>query len=512
MSDQNKKVEPVRFEPAAGQSTPAAVASPARKLPTSGDGPDKWIVPALGGLLVLALLVFFWLPSQVSPDRISEEAANQQAASAASAAARPKPATEQAAPYADAQQARERKTAQDVLAELLEIQFALEEIGVEQWAADEFAAAQALAATADEQYRQQEFITATETYQQALDAMKAIQDSAEQVFQQQLEAGLAAIRSDQATPAVTALELAVLINPDSPEALAALERARNLEPLLEILAEANSSRAEGELESAIELLKQAVALDPEHPGAAAQLASVQRELAKRNFNRAMTAGYKALDGDYFDEAERQFKRAQAILPAATEPDSALVETRIARTQAQINAWRQRAEAAEAREDWNKAIAAYQEILNIDSTVVFARGGMTRSRTRAQIDQRIRQALENPARLSNDNIYRDTQVLYQQALNLDTKGPILKGQLTQLNDLLATARVPVPVLLQSDEQTDVTVYKVAHLGVFRRHQLSLNPGEYTAVGVRNGYRDVRKKFTVDHDQQSMVVEIACTEPI
>lgn len=517
MSDQNKKVEPVRFEPAAGP-VPKPAGTERDQAASGSAGPEKWVVPALGGLVLLALLVFFWLPGQVTHERPGQEMPDQQGAGdsaqapAAGTGARPKPTTEAASPWSDAQIARERKAAQDILAELLEVQFALEETGVEQWAPEGFAAAQALAATADEQYRKQEFTTATETYRQALDAMTAIRDSADQVFQQQLDAGLGALRSDQAGPAISALELAILIKPDNPEALAALARARNLEPLLDLMGQANAARAEGELENAIDLLKQAVELDPEHPGAAAQLASVERELAKRNFNRAMTAGYKALDEGYFDEAERQFKAAQAILPAATEPQGALVETRTARTQAQITAWRQRAEAAEAREDWSKAITAYQEVLNIDSTVVFARGGLARSKTRAQLDQRLRQALENPQRLSNDSVYEDTRALYQQALGLDNKGPLLREQLARLDELLQKARVPVAVLLQSDEQTDVTVYKVAHIGTFRRHQLELKPGIYTAVGVRQGYRDVRKKFTVDHDQQSLVVEISCTEPI
>lgn len=514
MSDHNKKVEPVRFEPAADQAAKPARAEGVPSTPASDGGAGRWVVPALGGLIVLALLVFFWLPSQVTPEQPVDgaPAVNVDQPATNAGGARPGNTTEQASPWSDAQVARERKEAQDILAELLEIQFALEEIGVEQWATEDFAAAQALATTADEQYRQQAFTTAAETYRQALEAMKAIQDSVDQVFEQQLEAGLGALRSDQAEPALAALELAVLIKPDNADALAALERARKLPSLLELLAQANTARAQGELEPAVDLLEQAVELDPEHPGAAAQLASVQRELAKRNFNRAMSAGYKALDEGFFDEAERQFKAAQAILPAATEPQGALVETRTARTQAQIAAWRQRAEAAESREDWNKAITAYQEVLNIDNTVVFARGGLARSKTRAQLDKRLRQALENPRRLGNDSVYNDTLALYQQALALDNKGPMLREQLTQLDELLQKSRVPVPVLLQSDEQTDVTVYKVAHLGTFRRQQLELKPGVYTAVGVRQGYRDVRKKFTVDHDQQSLVVEIACTEAI
>ncbi len=504
MSDHNKKVEPVRFEPAAGPAAKPAVEAPISKARRPA-GENSWAIPALIGLVVVALLVFFWLPSMVEPDTVELEPPPV-------IQAKPKPSQEAASPYADAQAGKQRKAAQDILARLLEEQFALEEMGVEQWAAEEFAAAQALATTADEQYRQQEFLTAAETYQQALDAMLAISAKVDEVFQQQLEAGLAALRSDQAEAAIAALEIGLVIKPDDPAALAAMERARNLGPLLALMKEANTARDSGELEAAIDILKRATALDPEHPGAAAQLASVKRELSRRNFNRAMTAGFKALDDGRYDEAERQFKAAQAILPAATEPRDALEQTKVARTQAQIEAWRQRAVAAEQREDWNKAVSAYQEILDIDSTVVFARNGMARSRSRAQLDTRMKQALAKPERLSSDAIYSDTRAMYQQALVLENKGPLLREQLLQLSVLLEQARVPVPILLQSDELTDVTVYKVAHLGTFKRQQLTLKPGVYTAVGVRKGYRDVRKQFKVDHAEQGQVVEITCTEPI
>lgn len=506
MSDHNQKVEPVKFDPAGSPASKPALDVPVAKSKRAS-GNNTWVMPALGGLVLLALLVFFWLPSMVDPGAVDIEAPPPPAAST-----KPKPAVEQASPYADAQVGKQRKEAQEVLSQLLEVQFELEEMGVEQWAGEPFAEAQALATTADEQYRQQEFLTAKDTYQQALDAMVAIRDSVDDIFQQQLDAGLAALRSDQADAAIQALELAIVIKPDHPEALAALERARNLGPLLELMKEANAAAAAGELEQAIELLKQATALDPEHPGAAAQLAGARRDLAKRNFNRAMTEGFAALDDGRYDEAERQFKAAQAIMPSAGEPQDALEQTRIARTQAQIEAWRQRAVAAENREDWPKAVSAYEEILTIDQTVLFARNGLARAKSRAQLDTRIKQVLAKPERLSNDAIFADSRAMYLQALTLENKGPILREQLLALSTVLEQARVPVSVLLQSDEQTDVTVYKVAHLGTFRRQQLTLKPGVYTAVGVRKGFRDVRKEFKVDHAQQGKVVEISCTEPI
>ena len=62
------------------------------------------------------------------------------------------------------------------------------------------------------------------------------------------------------------------------------------------------------------------------------------------------------------------------------------------------------------------------------------------------------------------------------------------------------------------ETEVIVYKVARLGRFTQHELTLRPGTYTAVGSRNGYRDVRQSFTVQHDSKPAPLTIACTEPI
>ena len=50
-------------------------------------------------------------------------------------------------------------------------------------------------------------------------------------------------------------------------------------------------------------------------------------------------------------------------------------------------------------------------------------------------------------------------------------------------------------LTSDELTTVTLYRVGALGAFASHDVELRPGTYTAIGSRDGYRDVRQTFTV-----------------
>ncbi len=510
MNDHNQKLEPTHFDlDTAKQEQPASVHSaPAVQVEQTGAAvaqpSQRLISAALAGLVVVAAGVFLWLPNLVSEPEL-------ELAQPAATNSKKLPRT-QISPWSDAQLQRQRKTAQDVLALLLTQQFDLQELGVEQWAQQEFAAAAALANTGDELYRQQEFLAATESYQRGLDAMLSIAVAVPAVFEKHLQQGLEALQTNNAELALHELELARLIQADSGAVAHALGRAMNLEQTLGLQAQAGRARANNNLDHAEKLLAEAAALDPEHQPVQAELIEVRRDITKRDFNAAMTAGYEALDNGNYATAENKFLAARRIMPDAQETQGALEQARTARTRSQIDSYTVKAAAAEKRESWLQAIAHYQSILNIDETVVFARSGLIRSKARADLDRRLQQIIDQPARLSEDTVYNAAQTSWRESSGIDQKGPRLEQQLARILKILSIARTPVSVLLQSDEMTQVTVYKVAKLGQFRHHQLELKPGTYTAVGARIGYRDVRKEFTVAPDKPNPVIEISCTEPI
>ena len=82
----------------------------------------------------------------------------------------------------------------------------------------------------------------------------------------------------------------------------------------------------------------------------------------------------------------------------------------------------------------------------------------------------------------------------------------------MNDWLARADVPVPVALQSDNLTHVTIYRVGALGAFAQRSLELAPGSYTVVGTRPGYRDVRREINVMPGAAPQPVVIRCEDRI
>jgi tetratricopeptide (TPR) repeat protein len=481
-----------------------------------------WVLPALGGLLLLALLVIFWLPERVAdptaePASTAEvngpaDADGQASPGQAGAPAAKSPSGPDTSPWSDAQLAKLRKEAQDVLAELLDVQFALEERGVKLWAPERFAAVAGLAAAGDELYRSRDYVAAKAQYEEGLGALQALQQDQPQELARQLARAGEALEAGDIAAASGALDTAAAIDPDSAELAGLRQRVEVLPQLLPLLEQAAAAEQAGELAQAIALLEQAVALDPEHRGSEETLQRLRVAYQQQRFNQAMSEGYAALDGKRFEAARKAFGGAAKLQPGSSEAASALQEVAAAATAYRLAGLKTSGLADERAERWQAAVEAYEQAQKIDPNVLFAAEGLARSRDRARLDKQFSAAIEQPQRLADEKVAAATELLLQQAQKITPRGPLLARQLETLQRLLQAANTPVAVTLRSDAQTEVVVYKVARLGQFDQRVLDLRPGKYTAVGSRLGYRDVRVEFSVEAGGAPPPVTIICTESI
>ena len=113
---------------------------------------------------------------------------------------------------------------------------------------------------------------------------------------------------------------------------------------------------------------------------------------------------------------------------------------------------------------------------------------------------------------DDRTLADAQRLHAEAEAVDPKGQQITEHIANLGRLLSLATTPQSVVLRSDALTQVTVYRVGPIGTFTETEIAVRPGEYTMIGSRNGYRDVRRSFTVMPGQMLDPIEIKCVEPI
>lgn len=234
--------------------------------------------------------------------------------------------------------------------------------------------------------------------------------------------------------------------------------------------------------------------------------------APAELERAIGEGMAALAVDDAAAARQAFTRALALAPDSAPATAGLARAEEALLSERIAAHRELARSLVESERWAAAAHQYEAALALDPALEFARVGAERARGRAALDERLESHLARPERLSSEAVRAEVRRLLEQAAALAPAGPRLSAQATRLVEHLARAETPVEVSLESDELTEVTVYRVGSLGRFRRHTLELLPGSYVVVGRRSGYREVRLDLVVGAGAPVEPLTVRCEETI
>lgn len=454
----------------------------------------SWILWALGIVLTAGLLVVFLAPQLIVPTR----APLSPPTTASPPAATPAPALP--SPYEEAQLAEARRNAQDLLAQILTKQQALESKQVQLWGADGFAAATALAGQGDNLYRQRDFHQALALYQQALDALTSLESQRDEVIASTLDLGQQALARGSEEDASAAFGKVLAIDPDNKAAARGLKQAQLLPQTRPLMAQAREALSAGELVQAEQLFNEVIALDPDHREAKSALQIVREQLLEQRFNSAMSSGLAALRENRLDSAKAAFGKALALRPGHPDARASLDQANARQAAQTVSSQLQTAAALEAKEQWQEAASLYETILASDDSVVQARVGQIRSQARARLDSGIDAIIADPLRLSSPSVLREGQQLLADARAIAEPGPRLQNRITALADAIAQSQIPVAVTLESDNLTLVTVLRVGEMGTFASRQLSLKPGNYVALGSRDGYRDVRVEFRVSSESR------------
>jgi tetratricopeptide (TPR) repeat protein len=325
-------------------------------------------------------------------------------------------------------------------------------------------------------------------------------------------AGEAAIDAGNPELAMTQFSIVLAVEPENRDALRGQRRAAALPDLLDAMRRGDQSRRQGELEAAAAAYREALAIDPNWTAASAALDAVTGTLADNRFESLVADGYVALDEGRFDGAIESFTAAIAMRPGSDAARDGLAEAEQRRLLNSLALAEVRGRAFERRELWNDAIARYREALELDPTLSFAIEGIERAQYRADLVAKLDALIDSPRLLLGDEVLAEAANVLAAAQAVDDPGPSHSSKTEQLAALIELASTPIGVTLVSDNMTEVTVYRVDELGTFTSLQLELKPGQYTAIGARRGYRDVRKQFTVLPGRDNGPVEVICVEPI
>ena len=294
----------------------------------------------------------------------------------------------------------------------------------------------------------------------------------------------------------------------APASPAASQDAEQAEAVRQRLASAERLAAAGNLSVAQSDFQEALRLDPQSQPAREGLQRVTSRMAAEEFRRWMAEGFAALNAGDLTHAQARFLKAKTLRPDAPEVAEALAQTERGLRTARMEAARQRALAAEQREDWVGALAAYEEALGMEPALQFAQQGKERAAALVTLERRIAFFVNQPGLLDSDAQLENAARLLQDIQAAPPVGSRLRAEADKLGAMVQAAKTPVRVTLESDSLTDVSVYRVGKLGRFGARELSLRPGTYTVAGSRDGYRDERLELVVKPGTEPIRVSIVC----
>ena len=388
----------------------------------------------------------------------------------------------------------------------------LDRLGGAEWGGDLYVDMVQLSVEADKLFMSEKYASASDKYGDALAKAERLAAQSEDVLHRLIKEGQQALGEGDVDRAKQRFNVALKIDSVNEAAQHGLEKARVIETVRRLIESGTVHERENNLAFALTDYQQALEIDPESSDARAGLVRVKDQIVGEQFQQLMSSGFTALHNNDYDVARTAFLKAQSFKPGSPEVLDALAQVDHAMRQARIEALEGKALRAEQAEDWQQALESYVDVLETDPTIRFAIRGKERSLQQIRIAKEIEFYLERPHLLEFEgHLEKATRVL-KEATGLVPKGPRLTVQVKELDQLVKISQTPVKISLESDNLTEVAVYRVGKLGRFYLRDLSLRPGTYTVVGTRDGYRDVRLKMVVTAVQEGIRVIVKCEEEI
>jgi tetratricopeptide (TPR) repeat protein len=463
---------------------------------------------AVFGLLALAAVLFVLLtpPPEVNqPDYVTIEAKTL--------------IPDSQTPWTQSQQAEARSESQAILSNLLESKKSLEQKDVLQWAPERYQYALDLAVQGDELYKQSDFADAVQAYQGALDQMDSLYDLLPAIISTRLGEGELAIKQGKSELAKQRFEQVLELDEGNLRATEGLGRAVKLNQVLQLLSKAADKEkkfAESAkldvLVSAQSILQQAFAIDQKFQATADAIKRIDAAIVEKRFQLAMSDAYQALFNNRYGSASKGFSNALKIKPGDPTAKSALQQSLASNKNASLTSLLQDAKTLEDQEQWASAHSNYQTVLQRDTNQVSAKLGGIRSRARSQLNSQIEKVLSDTLSFSQTEQKDKATKVLSDARAIKQKGPKLTRQIAQLESALADSDASIKVSLLSDSLTRVSLQKVGSkvlmLGKFSNRKMALKPGRYIVIGVRLGFRDVRKEielYPIGDSIQSITVQ-------
>jgi tetratricopeptide (TPR) repeat protein len=446
----------------------------------------------IGGLGIILIAVIFFLPNAFQKDETEVNADVR---------------TE-----IDPEVLSQKPIAEAIFTELTIRKDSIRSQGIYFWGDKDWESILSLEDEGDTAFASENYDKAVNQYRKALQKLSDLELSIPGVLSNALKLGQSSILGGNKNDAIANFEIALAIDGNNLEAKQGLDRALKLDKVIENSTKGEIEFQKGNFLSAIESFKNALIIDPNWEPANSGLDKSNIAYEEMIFQESISQGYEFLVNESFEDAEKLFNQALSIRQGSIEALQALDEVNLKKIASLTKSLKYKALIAEVNEDYELAKRLYEQILEIDKNVEEVKQSLYRVEDRISLISNMKYIINMSDYYSEDKVFNQAQQILKTARNIDRIGQKMAKLLQTLDSLIRTASVSLDVIIESDQLTEVKIFKVAQMGSFKQKALSLRPGIYTAQGSRKGYKDQIIEFRVGPDSQGQRISIICNEKI
>lgn len=331
-------------------------------------------------------------------------------------------------------------------------------------------------------------------------------------FADALKEAETAYKADDHAGAVSAIDRALQLQPESGPAQNLNTRIAKLPEVLAAIGKAAVSRVENNLEAEEAHLTTALELDPSRSELTERRSDVRTTLKERAFSARIESGLQNVLAQRLEPARSDLRAAREIYPDRSE--TGVLAAKVETLAEQLKFERLMAEAAAARrsDDWVAAEDLYAQAGAIVPDDPQVNGGYELAGSINRLRDQLGGLLDQPERLASESVAESASELISRARDISELSPTLARETSEVAKLVEAYATKVPVRILSDGVTRISVRGVGQVGVTTDRTIELRPGSYTFEGTRAGFRSKLVSVDIPPGIEGLVLEIYPDEPI
>ncbi|NOR23130.1 MAG: hypothetical protein GQ542_01835, partial [Desulforhopalus sp.] len=337
-------------------------------------------------------------------------------------------------------------------------------------------------------------------------------EEAEQIFEVNLEKATSLLAEDIYDEAKLHIDKALMVEPQSAEALEVKQQVEKLPYILPLLNSAKVARAENDLQKEYDYLQQVLKIAPEREEVNGRVLVLAELIKTQKFDMHISLGFAGIEQRQAKQARYHYREAKKVDPERAELSVLLGQVLALEKSLRVQHYIKQAEQAVRRDDWQQVKINFARAAKDAPENKTVAEGLRRADHILGLLSRFSQFSKKPYRLAHADVRNEAERTLVQAESASGYSFAVKRQAEQLSELITKVNRPIPVTVISDNKTYVSVRSVGKIGAVSQKIIQLKPGRYTFEGARNGFKSKLVQAFIQYDQSDFSVRVICDEPI